>query len=89
NKRPLPSDSRSTGQIEQDCDYWLGIYRESEDDDTVNPAETELLLRLNRHGNTGIVYVEQRNGILYDIDQQEARFRREERERKPNKKGGF
>ncbi|EOC0436844.1 AAA family ATPase, partial [Cronobacter dublinensis] len=89
NKRPLPSDSRSTGQIEQDCDYWLGIYRESEDDDTVNPAETELLLRLNRHGNTGTVYVEQRNGILYDIDQQEARFRKEERERKPNKKGGF
>ncbi|TQQ90964.1 helicase DnaB [Cronobacter sakazakii] len=89
NKRPLPSDSRSTGQIEQDCDYWLGIYRESEDDDTVNPAETELLLRLNRHGSTGTVYVEQRNGILYDIDQQEARFRREERERKPNKKGGF
>ncbi|PUV27759.1 helicase DnaB [Cronobacter sakazakii] len=89
NKRPQPSDSRSTGQIEQDCDYWLGIYRESEDDDTVNPAETELLLRLNRHGNTGTVYVEQRNGILYDIDQQEARFRREERERKPNKKGGF
>ncbi|MDI7608085.1 DnaB-like helicase C-terminal domain-containing protein, partial [Cronobacter sakazakii] len=69
NKRPQPSDSRSTGQIEQDCDYWLGIYRESEDDDTVNPAETELLLRLNRHGNTGTVYVEQRNGILYDIDQ--------------------
>lgn len=89
NKRPQPSDSRSTGQIEQDCDYWLGIYRESEDDDTVNPAETELLLRLNRHGSTGTVYVEQRNGILYDIDQQEARFRREERERKPNKKGGF
>ncbi|EMC4251239.1 helicase DnaB, partial [Cronobacter sakazakii] len=89
NKRPLPSDSRSTGQIEQDCDYWLGIYRENEDDETVNPAETELLLRLNRHGNTGTVYVEQRNGILYDIDQQEARFRREERERKPNKKGGF
>ncbi|VED54090.1 DnaB domain-containing protein [Klebsiella aerogenes] len=23
NKRPLPSDSRDTGQIEQDCDYWL------------------------------------------------------------------
>lgn len=89
NKRPQPSDSRSTGQIEQDCDYWLGIYRENEDDDTVNPAETELLLRLNRHGNTGTVYVEQRNGIIYDIDQQEARFRREERERKPNKKGGF
>ncbi|ABU78312.1 AAA family ATPase [Cronobacter sakazakii] len=89
NKRPQPSDSRSTGQIEQDCDYWLGIYRENEDDDTVNPAETELLLRLNRHGSTGTVYVEQRNGILYDIDQQEALFRREERARKPNKKGGF
>ena len=28
NKRPLPSDSRDTGQIEQDCDYWVGIHRE-------------------------------------------------------------
>jgi replicative DNA helicase len=53
NKRPVPSDSRSTGQIEQDCDYWLGIYREAEYNEGVGDSETELLLRLNRHGATG------------------------------------
>lgn len=48
NKRPLPSDSRDTGQIEQDCDYWLGIYREGAYDENANQQDTELLLRLNR-----------------------------------------
>ncbi|HFI9135143.1 TPA: PBSX family phage terminase large subunit [Escherichia coli] len=39
NKRPLPSDSRDTGQIEQDCDYWVGIHREGAFDDSVPPGE--------------------------------------------------
>lgn len=43
NKRPLPSDSRDTGQIEQDCDYWVGIHREGAFDDSVPPGETELI----------------------------------------------
>ncbi len=38
NKRPLPSDSRDTGQIEQDCDYWVGIHREGAFDDSVPPV---------------------------------------------------
>lgn len=89
NKRPLPSDSRDTGQIEQDCDYWLAIYREGSYDENVNQSETELLLRLNRHGETGVVHCEQRNGIIYDIDQESAQARAAERQAKPNKKGGF
>jgi len=89
NKRPLPSDSRDTGQIEQDCDYWLAIYREGAYDENVNQSETELLLRLNRHGETGVVHCEQRNGIIYDIDQESAQARAAERQAKPNKKGGF
>lgn len=89
NKRPLPSDSRDTGQIEQDCDYWLAIYREGAYDENVNQSETELLLRLNRHGETGVVHCEQRNGIIYDIDQESAQARAAERQTKPNKKGGF
>ncbi len=89
NKRPLPSDSRDTGQIEQDCDYWLAIYREGAYDESVNQSETELLLRLNRHGETGVVHCEQRNGIIYDIDQESAQARAAERQAKPNKKGGF
>lgn len=36
NKRPMPSDSRDTGQIEQDCDYWIGIYREGAYDEIRN-----------------------------------------------------
>ena len=89
NKRPLPSDSRDTGQIEQDADYWVGIYREGSYDESVPPGETELLLRLNRHGQTGTVYCEQRNGAIYDRDQETAESERRQRETKPAKKGGF
>ncbi|CZV97390.1 DnaB domain-containing protein [Enterobacter hormaechei] len=89
NKRPLPSDSRDTGQIEQDCDYWLAIYREGAYDETANQSETELLLRLNRHGETGVVYCQQRHGAIYDCDQEAASHRRREKEAKPAQRGGF
>lgn len=89
NKRPLPSDSRDTGQIEQDCDYWLAIYREGAYDETANQSDTELLLRLNRHGETGVVYCQQRHGAIYDCDQEAASQRRREKEAKPAQRGGF
>lgn len=89
NKRPLPSDSRDTGQIEQDCDYWLGIYREGAYDENFPQQDTELLLRLNRHGKSGVVYAEQRNGSIYDCDQIAAHIKAEQRETKSNKRGGF
>lgn len=89
NKRPLPSDSRDTGQIEQDCDYWLAIYREGAYDETASQSETELLLRLNRHGETGVVYCQQRHGAIYDCDQEGASQRRREKEAKPAQRGGF
>ncbi|HHT2970460.1 DnaB-like helicase C-terminal domain-containing protein [Citrobacter koseri] len=89
NKRPLPSDSRDTGQIEQDCDYWVGIHREGAFDDSVPPGETELILRLNRHGSTGTVYCNQINGAIYDTDQQAAAAERRGREQQPKKKGGY
>lgn len=89
DKRPLPSDSRDTGQIEQDCDYWTYIYRPGAYDESVDQSETELGLRLNRHGETGVVYCNQRNGVIYDCDQEAALVRRREHEDKPKKKGGF
>lgn len=89
NKRPLPSDSRDTGQIEQDCDYWLAIYREGAYDENANQSETELLLRLNRHGETGVVFCEQRHGSIYDCDQEAASQRRRDKEAKPAQRGGF
>ncbi len=89
NKRPLPSDSRDTGQIEQDCDYWMGIYREGAYDENYPQGDTELLLRLNRHGSGGVVYCEQRNGAIYDCDQIQAEMKRRDREQRPKNKGGF
>ncbi|MFY9993595.1 MAG: DnaB-like helicase C-terminal domain-containing protein [Leclercia sp.] len=89
NKRPLPSDSRDTGQIEQDCDYWIGIYREGAYDENASQSDTELLLRLNRHGQSGVVYCEQRNGSIYDCDQVAAEQSRRQREEKVSKRGGF
>ncbi|EOX4388113.1 DnaB-like helicase C-terminal domain-containing protein [Citrobacter freundii] len=89
NKRPMPSDSRDTGQIEQDCDYWIGIYREGAYDENADQAATELLLRLNRHGPTGVVYCDQRNGAIYDCDQAAAEQKRRANDASPNKKREF
>ncbi|MCG7368031.1 AAA family ATPase [Pantoea sp. ACRSH] len=89
NKRPLPSDSRDTGQIEQDCDYWVGIHREGAYDESVPAGETELILRLNRHGETGTVFCLQKNGAIYDMDQQSARAERDSRQAPAKSKGGF
>ena len=64
DKRPMPSDSRDTGQIEQDVDLWIGLYKESAYDEEVSDqGMTELLVRLNRHGGTGTAFVEMRQGF--------------------------
>lgn len=72
NKRPMASDSRDTGQIEQDCDYWMAIYKDSVYDDNADPTLTELIMRLNRHGKTGTVYVDQKDVAIYPCDQKQA-----------------
>ncbi len=85
NKRPMPSDSRDTGQIEQDCDYWMGIYRDSVYHEKSDQTLTELILRLNRHGKAGTVYVEQKGLCLFPVDQVEGERRAKRNEEKPNK----
>ncbi|MEM7919839.1 DnaB helicase C-terminal domain-containing protein [Morganella morganii] len=77
DKRPMPSDSRDTGQIEQDCDYWLGIYKDSVYNDNADKTLTELIVRLNRHGKAGTAYVEQKGLCMFDIDQTQAMVRAE------------
>jgi replicative DNA helicase len=59
DKRPLPSDSRDSGAIEQDVDGWIGLYRESAFDES-SPLKglTEIIVRSNRHGGTGTCYQE-------------------------------
>ena len=56
DKRPMLSDLRESGAIEQDADIVLFLYREdyyNEDSDTHNLAEC--IVAKNRHGETGTV----------------------------------
>lgn len=54
--RPMPSDLRESGSIEQDADIILFIYRESMYDKTnPNQSSAECIVAKNRHGSTGTV----------------------------------
>jgi replicative DNA helicase len=56
DKRPIPSDLRESGSIEQDADKILMLYRESEyNEDCEDPNLTEVWIRKNRHGSKGCV----------------------------------
>lgn len=69
DKRPMASDSRDTGQIEQDVDLWLGIYKESVYDESVyTPELMEIIVRLNRHGGTGTAYAKMKQGFIEPVD---------------------
>ncbi len=69
DKRPIMSDLRETGQIEQDADRIIMIYRESVyETDSPLGGLTELIVRANRHGATGTAYVDMKNGIIENIN---------------------
>lgn len=72
DKRPMPSDSRDTGQIEQDCDIWIGLYREKVYDDSVPYNFTEAIIKLNRHGDSGTGYLTLENGYFENVPTIEA-----------------
>ena len=72
DKRPNPSDSKDTGQIEQDCDVWIGLYRDIVYNQNADPQLMELLLRLNREGATGTAYALMSNGSVVDISDEEV-----------------
>ena len=56
NHRPLLSDLRESGAIEQDADMVMFIYREDYyDKETENPNVTELIIAKNRNGEVGDV----------------------------------
>lgn len=57
DKRPLLSDLRESGSIEQDADIVMFLYRESyySKDENVNQNVCECIVAKNRHGDTGTV----------------------------------
>ncbi|MFB0921555.1 MAG: replicative DNA helicase [Oscillospiraceae bacterium] len=51
DKRPVLSDLRESGAIEQDADIVIGLYREGYyDKECANPNEAEAIILKNRHG---------------------------------------
>jgi replicative DNA helicase len=54
NKRPQLADLRESGEIEQDADQVLMLYREGYyEEDCENPNLTDVFIRKNRQGETG------------------------------------
>ena len=56
NKRPMLSDLRESGAIEQDADIVIGLYRDGYyNPEAENPNLAEAILLKNRHGQVGTV----------------------------------
>ena len=62
DKRPILSDLRESGNLEQDSDVVMFIYRESKYDEEADPSEAEFIIAKHRNGPTGkveVVFLEQ------------------------------
>ncbi|MBQ9534769.1 MAG: replicative DNA helicase [Clostridia bacterium] len=55
NKRPMLSDLRESGSIEQDADIVLFLYRDDYYNDQADKNTAELIVAKNRHGETGSI----------------------------------
>ena len=59
DKRPMLSDLRESGSLEQDADIVLGLYREDYfNKEAEEHNQAELIVMKNRHGNTGTIPVQ-------------------------------
>jgi len=57
DKRPMLSDIRESGSIEQDADMIAFLYREHQYNQDVSPEVTELIIRKQRAGPTGTIKI--------------------------------
>jgi len=57
NKRPLLSDLRDSGSIEQDADLVLFLYREAYYDTEADEHDAEISISKHRNGKTGLIRI--------------------------------
>lgn len=68
NKRPLISDLRESGSIEQDADRIIFLYRDSiYNPDSTLGGLTEVIVAANRHGAAGTAFVEMKGGWFENV----------------------
>lgn len=69
NKRPMLSDLRESGSIEEDGDGIMFLYRDSYYDDTNESNELEINLAKHRNGPTGTatIYYQKETGKMGDL----------------------
>lgn len=69
DKRPMMSDIRESGSVEQDADLIMFLYRESYYDTTVEDKTLELIIAKNRNGPIGTVETKYNKytGEIHDV----------------------
>lgn len=76
NKRPINSDLRDSGQIEQDADYiFFPYYDYLFSPDSECGPYAELICSKNRHGKAETTYAKVVNGVWLDCDQRDAQLK--------------
>jgi len=70
DKRPMLSDLRESGSIEQDADMVMFLYRDSYYDKSSDNDNIEIIVAKHRDGPTGAVevYYNKSTGIMADLD---------------------
>lgn len=70
NKRPLLSDLRMSGSLEQDATVVLMLYRDHYYNDEADENESEVLIRKNRQGGVGTVklFFKSELTAFYDVE---------------------
>ena len=68
-KRPLMSDLRDSGQIEQDADAIVFLFRRDYYNKNESPGQAEVIIAKNRHGPTDTVHLsfQQENGRFANL----------------------
>lgn len=69
NQRPQPTDLRDSGQIEQDADAIVFVYRPAVCEEDADPTAYEVIVSRQRNGPTGTAFLRWRQGNGWICDE--------------------